>query len=156
MYPIKLSKKDQEAVLAAVPPKLQAWKILKHLLDNPRAPRTELEEVSGALNLPNACKTVQPELRRFGLAIGAADAAFPIRNHLNEYTTAHEWSLCKLTPDEFTAPFTGPDRPQIVDPARLKRRKAILELIQEGYDTNEAVALTRNLGIKRHKFSGAQ
>lgn len=154
MHPIKLSKKDQDAVLAAIPSKLQAWKIVKHLLDNPRAPRTELEEVSGALNLPNACKGIQPELRRFGLAIGACDAAFPLRNHLNEYTTAAEWSLCKLTPDEFTAPFTGPKRPQVKDPVRMKRREEILKRIREGLDTNEAVSSTRDMGIKRHKLGG--
>ena len=149
MTPTRLKKSEKNKVLADFTPDTGPYLVIEYLADNPRTPVSELNTICSVGNLSDIGLKYNEALRKHGLAIGCH--APPV-SYLNQYhmpSMMHEWSLCRLSTDEMKLPIKGPARPKLEDKHFKKRRKIIVEKLEQGELLNSAIRATRNYGLSR-------
>lgn len=144
MKPCKLSAKQKEKVLSSFSPDTRHYRLIKVLADKPRRTAQELHSTCSASNISDLALKHNPELRKFGLAIGCHQPPVSYLNKFMQPTGMNEWALYKLSPQELNLPTKGPDRPKAIDPLFKKRQKLVVDLVKQGVFLNEALDKTRN------------
>jgi hypothetical protein len=145
MQPVKLKKTEKERVLSAFNPTTQAYRVIEYLSDKPRVSVAELNQKLSVGNIADIALKNNESLRAFKLAIGCSSPPVWYENQFHQTSFMHEWSLCRLSPEEMKLPTKGDNRPRVKDPALKKRKIIIIDSTKHGELKNIALTRTRSL-----------